>query len=197
MSKNLYPFYKKSVISHCKYVTHLSSWKVAMKKYFENLARALFDLKFGELTETEQNVIKSIANQAPIVSNVNQCFKDQLTFGQRVADKVAEFGGSWTFIILFLCIMLTWIGSNVFLFSASDAFDPYPFILLNLVLSTLAAMQAPIIMMSQNRQSDKDRLAAALNYEVSLKTDLEIIRLHQKLDAMTEKLHAMDMKKDA
>jgi uncharacterized membrane protein len=169
-----------------------------MKKYFENLARALFDLKFGELTETEQNVIKSIANQAPIVSNVNQCFKDQLTFGQRVADKVAEFGGSWTFIIIFVCIMITWMGSNIFLFASDDAFDPYPFILLNLVLSTLAAMQAPIIMMSQNRQSDKDRLAASLNYEVSLKTDLEIIRLHQKLDAMAEKLEAaVGVKNDA
>ena len=136
--------------------------------------------KFGDLSEPEQHVIESIANQEPIATNVNDSFSEQLTFGQRLADKVAEFGGSWTFILIFIFIMVSWMATNLFILSSEKAFDPYPFILLNLVLSTLAALQAPIIMMSQNRQATKDRLAASLNYEVSLKTDLEIIRLHQK-----------------
>ena len=157
-----------------------------MKKYFENLARALLGVKFGELSETEKHVIESIANQEPIATDINESFRDQLTFGQRLADKVAKFGGSWTFIIIFVVIMASWMLTNVLFLSAQKAFDPYPFILLNLVLSSLAALQAPIIMMSQNRQSDKDRMAAELNYEVSLKTDLEIMRLHQKIDTLIE-----------
>lgn len=155
-----------------------------MKKYFENLARALFGMKFGELNASEQQVIESIANHTPIATNANESFREQLTLGQRLADKVAEFGGSWPFIIIFLCIMFGWILANIVFLTGDRAFDPYPFILLNLVLSTLAALQAPIIMMSQNRQAAKDRLAADLNYQVSLKTDLEITRLHQKLDEL-------------
>lgn len=155
-----------------------------VKKYFENLAKALLDIKYNDLNEREQHVIQAIANQEPIATNLNESFRDQLSFGQRVADKVAEFGGSWTFIILFITIMLVWMIINTLFIVSEEAFDPYPFILLNLVLSSLAALQAPIIMMSQNRQSDKDRMAATLNYEVSLKTDLEIIRLHQKLDEL-------------
>ena len=107
-----------------------------------------------------------------------------------MADKVASFGGSWTFIILFAILMLCWMTINSWLFLAEKAFDPYPFILLNLALSALAALQAPIIMMSQNRQTAKDRFEIAANYEVSLKTDLEITRLHQKIDDLTELLKA-------
>ena len=158
-----------------------------MKKYFEKLSDTLFGTKFGNLSQPQQNVIESIANQEPIVSNVNESFHEQLTFGQRLADKVAEFGGSWTFILLFVAVMGSWMSLNLFFLIGENAFDPYPFILLNLVLSALAALQAPIIMMSQNRQSAKDRMAASLNYEVSLKTDLEIMRLHQKLDMLLEK----------
>lgn len=159
-----------------------------MMKYFENLARAFLGMPYGDLSESEQYVIKSIANNEPIVTNLNQTFNDQLTFGQRTADKVAEFGGSWPFIIIFLIIMFVWIGYNSLALAGQIIFDPYPFILLNLVLSTLAALQAPIIMMSQNRQADKDRMAAALNYQVSLKTDLEIMILQKKLDELTVKL---------
>ena len=158
------------------------------KQYFENLAKALFNIKYTELNEREQNVIQHIAKQEPIATNLNKTFHDQLSFGQKVADKVAEFGGSWTFIITFLVVMICWMAVNSFYFIAAEAFDPYPFILLNLVLSSLAALQAPIIMMSQNRQSDKDRMAATLNYDVSLKSDLEIMRLHQKLDVITQHL---------
>lgn len=157
-----------------------------MKKYFENLASALFNRTFKELDETQQHVIQSIANREPIAANPEAAEAETLTFGQRVADRVSEFGGSWFFIITFVTIMLAWVLANTLWFAKAEAFDPYPFILLNLVLSTLAALQAPIIMMSQNRQSTKDRVASRLNYEVSLKTDIEIMQLHQKLDELTQ-----------
>jgi uncharacterized membrane protein len=167
-----------------------------VKKYFENLAKALLNIKYTDLDEHEQHVIQAIAKQETVVTDLNESFKEQLNFGQRVADRVATFGGSWTFILLFIGIMLAWMITNTAILTADSAFDPYPFILLNLALSSLAALQAPIIMMSQNRQSDKDRMAASLNYEVSLKTDLEIMRLHQKLDALTEKLDKKEENQD-
>ena len=104
-----------------------------------------------------------------------------LTLGQRLADKVATFGGSWSFIVTFLLFMGVWIGANVFLL-VSKAFDPYPFILLNLILSCIAALQAPIIMMSQNRQEEKDRERAKKDYMINLKSELEIRLLHEKID---------------
>lgn len=157
-----------------------------MKKYFENLASVLFNSTFKELDETQQHVIKSIANREPIAANPDTAEAETLTFGEKIADRVSEFGGSWFFIITFVTIMLVWVLANTLWFTQAEAFDPYPFILLNLVLSTLAALQAPIIMMSQNRQSTKDRLANRLNYEVSLKTDIEIMQLHQKIDELTQ-----------
>jgi len=165
-----------------------------MKKYFENLAKAMFGMKFNELGDVEQRVIESIANKEPLAENINDTFHDKLSFGQRMADKVASFGGSWTFIGLFVLIMLSWMLTNSWLFLAEKAFDPYPYILLNLALSALAALQAPIIMMSQNRQAAKDRLEVAANYEVSLKTDIEITRLHQKIDDLSELLKQSDTK---
>ncbi|MFT5593596.1 MAG: putative membrane protein [Oceanicoccus sp.] len=161
-----------------------------MMKYFENLAKAMFGVKFHELGDQEQKVIESIVNKEPLPENVNTLFHENLSIGQKMADKVASFGGSWTFIILFAILMLCWMTINSWLFLAEKAFDPYPFILLNLALSALAALQAPIIMMSQNRQTAKDRFEIAANYEVSLKTDLEITRLHQKIDDLTELLKA-------
>ena len=160
-----------------------------MKKYIESLAKNLLDTSYNELEKPEQNVINSIAESEPIVEDVNAKFHDQLTLGQRLADKISVFGGSWTFIIIFFSVLLSWMVINsIYLASPKEAFDPYPYILLNLALSSLAALQAPIIMMSQNRQSAKDRLDITENYKVSLKTDLEITRLHQKIDALTEKL---------
>ena len=105
-----------------------------MMKYFENIARAMMGMPYGELNETEQRVIKSIANQETVATNLNQSFHNQLTFGQKVSDKVAQFGGSWPFIIMFLIVMLVWIGYNALALSGAVVFDPYPFILLNLVL---------------------------------------------------------------
>ena len=110
---------------------------------------------------------------------------DNRTFGQRVADDVANFGGSWTFIISFFVFILIWIASNVYLLT-NKGFDPYPFILLNLILSCLASLQAPIIMMSQNRQEEKDRERAKKDYEVNLKAENEIRALNKKLDKLIE-----------
>lgn len=155
-----------------------------MKRYFENLAKALLGEPYSQLNEKEQKVIDSIAEQTVVVENVNQSFKESLSLGQRVADKVASFGGSWTFISLFFLIIVLWIVLNTYL--ATTAFDPYPYILLNLALSTLAAFQAPIIMMSQNRQAAKDRIKQDAAYEINLKLELEIMRLHSKIDALAK-----------
>ncbi len=124
-----------------------------------------------------------------VTRNVNVEEEERLTFGERVADRVAAFGGSWTFIIAFGFILLAWMATNTLLL-ARRPFDPYPFILLNLVLSTLAALQAPVIMMSQNRQAAKDRLKADLDYEINLKAELEVAQLHHKMDKIYEQMQA-------
>ena len=167
-----------------------------MIKYFENLAKAMFGMKFHELGDQEQRVIESIANKEPLPENINIAFHENLSIGQKLADKVASFGGSWTFIILFAVVILCWMSINSWLILADQAFDPYPYILLNLALSALAALQAPIIMMSQNRQAAKDRFEISANYEVSLKTDIEITRLHQKLDELAEIIKSQAQKTD-
>ncbi|MEH6637657.1 MAG: DUF1003 domain-containing protein [Porticoccaceae bacterium] len=160
-----------------------------MKKYIDNLAKVLLGSSYNDLEKPEQKVIDSIAEAEPIVENVNELFHEQLTFGQRLADKISTFGGSWAFIIIFLTILVSWMAVNSFyLISPKQAFDPYPYIFLNLMLSTIAALQAPVIMMSQNRNTAKDRLDITQNYKVSLKTELEIIRLHQKIDELTKTL---------
>ncbi len=120
-----------------------------------------------------------------IVRNVNVEEEERKTFGQRIADRVAAFGGSWTFILGFLAMIVVWMIINTAILR-SKAFDAYPYILLNLVLSCLAALQAPVIMMSQNRQSAKDRLQADSDYEVNLKAELEIANLHKKIDLLYE-----------
>ena len=124
-----------------------------------------------------------------VTRNLNEEEEERLTFGQRVADRVATFGGSWTFILLFGGFLLTWMVVNAILL-AQRAFDPYPFILLNLALSALAALQAPVIMMSQNRQSTKDRLKADLDYQVNLKAELEVAQLHGKIDRVYEQMQS-------
>ena len=160
-----------------------------MSKYIENLAKSLLGTSYKNLEKPEQNVINSIAVAEPIIENVNEIFHEQLNFGQRLADRISSFGGSWTFIVIFFATLLSWMVINsIYLVSPKEAFDPYPYILLNLVLSSLAALQAPIIMMTQNRQAAKDRMDITENYQVSLKTDLEIIRLHLKIDVLMEML---------
>lgn len=137
----------------------------------------------GELSTLDDEVIAAMRDQELIAANLNESFHERLTTGQRFADRVASFGGSWTFIILFGAIIISWIAINATAL-LSKPFDPYPYILLNLVLSTLAALQAPVIMMSQNRQSAKDRLQADHDYRVNLKAELEIRLLHTKLDQL-------------
>jgi CRP/FNR family cyclic AMP-dependent transcriptional regulator len=122
-----------------------------------------------------------------VAKNVNEEEEEMMTFGERIADRVAAFGGSWTFIIFFGCILLSWVALNTAMLR-DKGFDPYPYILLNLFLSMLAALQAPVIMMSQNRQNSKDRLKADLEYEVNLKAELEVAQLHNKVDKIYEEM---------
>lgn len=149
----------------------------------QSLAQQFLHADFDSLPDREKRILQRIAKRLHISRNVHQEYEDTQTLGQRVADKVAEIGGSWGFITAFAIVLLAWIGINSFLL-ADHAFDPYPYIFLNLMLSMLAAIQAPVIMMSQNRQTAKDRLVAAHDYEVNLKAELEIIGLHEKFDQM-------------
>jgi uncharacterized membrane protein len=144
--------------------------------------------RFDALSRREQVLIRRILQGKHVTRNTNKEFDETLTFGQHLADQVASFGGSWTFIMLFGTILLSWILLNsLILARLNSAFDPYPYILLNLFLSMLASIQAPIIMMSQKRQAAKDRLDAAHDYEVNMKAELEIADLHKKLDELREK----------
>jgi uncharacterized membrane protein len=136
----------------------------------------------GEMSALEEEVIRSLKEHELLAKNINLEFDRVLTFGQRVADKVAEFGGSWRFIIIFGFILLIWVAVNSI--ALSGHFDPYPFILLNLVLSCIAALQAPVIMMSQNRQEAKDRLRSEHDYQVNLKAELEIRHINSKIDML-------------
>jgi uncharacterized membrane protein len=135
----------------------------------------------GELSELEKTVLTSIKGNSTITDKIQGEEGQILTTGQRVADKVASFGGSWTFIISFGVFILIWISINVY-WLVNKGFDPYPFILLNLILSCLAALQAPVIMMSQNRQEEKDRDRSKKDYMINLKSELEIRTLHEKID---------------
>lgn len=138
--------------------------------------------EYGDLSSGEKKVIESIAESTSVSENVNKAFHDSLTFGQIVADKMAAFGGSWTFIFAFFIFIVGWIAVNTFFLMGDAVFDPYPYILLNLGLSSLAAFQAPVIMMSQNRQVAKDRLEQKSTFEINLKLELEMMRLHEKID---------------
>ena len=148
----------------------------------------MFLEKLETFTRQENEFIRRVMERRHVTRNINREFDEQLTFGQKLADNVAKFGGSWTFIIIFALILVMWVILNsVILAGYQNAFDPYPYILLNLFLSMLASIQAPIIMMSQNRLAAKDRLDAAHDYEVNLKAEMEIETLHQKLDELREK----------
>ena len=130
----------------------------------------------------ERDVLQSLKEQELLSENLNESFKENLGLGDRLADRIAQFGGSWGFILTFSGLCLGWIAFNSIHIILTKPVDPYPFILLNLMLSCLAAMQAPIIMMSQNRQEAKDRLRSEHDYLVNLKAELEIRQLHEKLD---------------
>jgi len=135
----------------------------------------------GELTELEQTVLNSLTEKTTITDKLDGDEQLPYTFGEKIADKVASFGGSWTFIISFMVFILVWICANIY-WLLNKGFDPYPFILLNLILSCIASLQAPVIMMSQNRQEDKDRDRAKKDYMINLKSELEIRTLQDKID---------------
>jgi uncharacterized membrane protein len=135
----------------------------------------------GELSDLEKEVLESLQRHEVLASNTEQEFEQDRSFGEKLSDKIAAFGGSWKFLILFSFFLLAWITMNSLVMFWRPA-DPYPFILLNLLLSCLAAVQAPIIMMSQNRQEQKDRLRSQHDYQVNLKAELEIRLIHEKLD---------------
>ncbi len=149
------------------------------------LAQRLLESDYANIPARERKVIERVARRVAVSRDTNIDHDKTLTFGERLADRVASFGGSWTFMIIFAGVLLFWVALNSLMLS--QGFDPYPYILLNLFLSMLASIQAPIIMMSQNRQAAKDRLDAAHDYEVNLKAEIEIMALHEKLDEMRSK----------
>ncbi len=151
----------------------------SLQDYRKKYLQSIIEKETGEAVKVEKDMIAAITAQELMAGIDNN--DDPLSFGQRMADRVASFGGSWTFIISFGFVLLVWIVSNS-VFLMNKGFDPYPFILLNLVLSCLAALQAPVIMMSQNRQEAKDRQRNEYDYKVNLKAELEIRMLHEKLD---------------
>lgn len=152
-----------------------------LNKFRATYVKKLLEDEKGDLSTLEVEVIDRINNVETMSKDMDSEVEEEPTFGQRLADKVAVFGGSWTFILSFGGFIFVWIIINV-IFLAQKPFDPYPFILLNLILSCLAALQAPVIMMSQNRQESKDRTRSQHDYQVNLKAELEIRQLHEKID---------------
>lgn len=151
-----------------------------LNAYRERYISAYLQTELGDLGALDRKVLGALKSHS-LVSRQARTEQSKLTAGQRIADRVASFGGSWTFIIIFICILFAWVFVNA-IWLGKNAFDPYPFILMNLVLSCLAAFQAPIIMMSQNRQAVKDRQHAENDYIVNLKSEIEIRSLHEKVD---------------
>ena len=155
-------------------------------RFRKEYVRDVLESELGELSALDQEVVESLHEHEIVSSNIEKQFERKLTVGERLSDRIAEFGGSWKFILSFAAVLIGWIVLNaVFLFNRG--FDPYPFILLNLILSCLAAIQAPIIMMSQNRAEARDRLRAENDYKVNLKAELEIRHLHEKIDHLLRK----------
>ncbi|MBL9067680.1 MAG: DUF1003 domain-containing protein [Sphingopyxis sp.] len=160
--------------------------------HLNDLSLRLLGRAFDDLDPEEGRVVEAIAKRAPSSRDAADMGDAQASTGDRLADKVAAVGGSWGFIIVFALVLLGWMLLNSEVLERwGMAFDPYPFIFLNLMLSTLAAVQAPIIMMSQNRQAAKDRLTASVDYEINLRAELEIMRLHHKIDALVEKVEGL------
>jgi uncharacterized membrane protein len=150
-------------------------------EFRKDYVKEVLQEEIGELSALDQEVIESLHQHEILSSDLSKQFEKKLTFGERLSDHIAEFGGSWKFLITFGAVLFVWIAINGVLL-ITHAFDPYPFILLNLILSCLAAVQAPVIMMSQNRAEARDRLRAENDYKVNLKAELEIRHLHEKID---------------
>jgi uncharacterized membrane protein len=154
-----------------------------LNRYRRQYLSSLITQENGEIDALDRDVMDAIKNNSVLSENIEEAIGVKQTTGQKLADKIASFGGSWTFIIIFFVFILFWMGINVWLLT-KRTFDPFPFILLNLILSCLAAIQAPIIMMSQNRKEEKDRLRSENDYKINLKAELEIKLLGEKIDHM-------------
>jgi uncharacterized membrane protein len=155
--------------------------RAELARYRTAFVEELLTTEHGELTELDRRVAESLATHETLAEDTDEEFDDQRTLGERLSDRLASFGGSWTFIISFAIVLAIWITFNLSV-PAAIRFDSFPFILLNLILSCLAAIQAPVIMMSQKRQEAKDRLRSQNDYQVNLKAELEIRHLHEKMD---------------
>lgn len=152
-----------------------------LSKYRNAYIQKLLEEEKGELSELDREVLKSMKGAETLAKDLNAEMTEKLSIGQHLSDKVATFGGSWKFIIIFMVILFLWIIINSYVL-LNKPFDPYPFILMNLILSCIAALQAPVIMMSQNRQETKDRMRAQNDYQINLKAEIEIRQLHEKID---------------
>jgi uncharacterized membrane protein len=154
-----------------------------LNHYRRHYLSSLISEETGEINALDKDVMDAIKNNSVLSENIEEAIGEKFTTGQKMADKIASFGGSWSFIMIFFGFILIWMGINIWML-ATKPFDPYPFILLNLILSCLAAIQAPIIMMSQNRKEQKDRLRSENDYKVNLKAEIEIKLLSEKIDHM-------------
>jgi uncharacterized membrane protein len=152
-----------------------------LNKFREEYVEEVLSKGKGEITVLEEDVMKSLKEHEVLSRNINVEFERKLTLGERMADNLATYAGSWRFIMIFFALLMIWVAVNTVAL-IQKPFDPYPFILLNLILSCIAAIQAPVIMMSQNRQEAKDRLRSEYDYRVNLKAELEIRQLHEKMD---------------
>jgi uncharacterized membrane protein len=164
---------------NCSYESYIC--RSDLSRYRTQYVHSLLESEKGELSDLERQVLDSLQRHELISANVDNEFERDWTFGEKLADRIAAFGGSWSFLIIFALFLSFWIVMNTVVLFWRPV-DPYPFILLNLLLSCLAAIQAPVIMMSQNRQEAKDRLRAQHDYQVNLKAELEIRQIHEKLD---------------
>ncbi len=158
-----------------------------MDENIRALAHELLESGIATLTDRDKRIIARIAKQHHITRNLNASLDESKTFGERVADLVARWGGSWTFIIWFFAFLAFWALFNSIWLATEARFDPYPYIFLNLLLSMLASIQAPLILMSQNRQAARDRAQASMDYEINLKAEMEILELHTKIDKLLAK----------
>ena len=157
-----------------------------LSNYRSKYVHSILESEKGDLSQLEKDVVDALRDHELISSDVDKEFEQKWTFGERLADRIATFGGSWSFLIIFALFLSVWIAMNSLVLFWRPV-DPYPFILLNLLLSCIAAIQAPIIMMSQNRQEVKDRIRAQHDYQVNLKAELEIKLIHEKLDHLLSK----------
>lgn len=164
---------------------HQKISKAELRQFMEEYLRELISTEKGRYTKLDREVVKSMVDQESIAKNINVELEHRYTRGERIADKIAEFGGSWNFLFMFAGVLFLWVFINSLVFLWRP-FDPFPFILLNLFLSCLAAVQAPVIMMSQNRKESRDRLRAEEDYKINLKAELEIRSLHDKLDNLMQ-----------